>query len=329
MKKLSAETWSHGWQFPRLTSFGSSLPDNYDGAFLEFWKQQAEGEYGHVIDLACGNGALVWIFNELLNSGDRKTEITGVDFANIAPFNALQRKKEEYPGIRFIGNSPIEKLPFDDNSIDLAVSQFGVEYSNLDESIPEISRVLTPSGKMSFILHDKAGHVAMSASRYIGEYESMLYESNAHNLILEHDKIAESYDYDINKMQSSSEFQAMFARINQAVAPFVSLIKTDQNDLRPLATYLRQLDHAGTQIFTPPAQREIPLETLVNNAYNTFKLTIERLGDLITISLDEEARQRLQTLIIAEGFTITEFRPLLYKEGENWGTALVAKRQTS
>ena len=167
MKKLDAKIWSHSWQSPRLTSFGADLPNNYDGAFLEFWKQQLQGKFSHVVDLACGNGALTWISDDILNSGDRKTAITGVDFASISPFRALGRQEKDYPEVRFIGNSPIEKLPFEDNSVDLVVSQYGLEYSNLDKSIPEIGRVLTSSGKMSFILHDRDGVIVRDATKSI------------------------------------------------------------------------------------------------------------------------------------------------------------------
>jgi ubiquinone/menaquinone biosynthesis C-methylase UbiE len=326
MRNLTADVWSQGWQDPKLTCFGASMPNNYDGSFLEFWKQQADYAYGHVIDLGCGNGALVWILNEILSSEDRQAKITGVDFANISPFNTLDRREEDFSRVRFIGNSPMEKLPFADNSVDLAVSQFGLEYSNLEESIPEISRVLTAAGQMSFILHDKAGHLAKIARKYIHEYKSLLYESNAHKFVLELDKVAESLEYDDQRMSASAEFQALFAKIKQAIGPFEALMRNYSNDLIPLVTYLRQLDYAVTQAVKPPSQREIPLETLINNAYYIFNQTLERMNDMIHVSLDEAGRQRLASLIKNQGFSIIELRPLLYKGDQNWGTALVAKR---
>ena len=60
--------WSLYWRRPTVTSFGDLFPENYDGAILEFWKTQLVGEFNHVVDIACGNGALTWLANEIINS---------------------------------------------------------------------------------------------------------------------------------------------------------------------------------------------------------------------------------------------------------------------
>jgi ubiquinone/menaquinone biosynthesis C-methylase UbiE len=325
MKKLDQETWSYNWHFARLTSFGSVMPDNYDGAFLEFWNRQLVGDFDHVVDLACGNGALVWIFNEILNSGGRKTKIVGVDFANISPFKALNRNKDDYPEVRFIGKTPIEKLPFEDNSIDLAASQYGVEYSNLEESIPEIARVLTSSGKMSFILHDRSGVVVQNGTKAVADYKVILNESNIHKLILELAKVTAGNDFQAEKLRSSVPYQTLIKKIELEKAPFTALLKKN-SDIRPVFSYVSKLNHAYKEAHKSSFKREHPLDALVADAWDGFRINIEMLEDLEAASLDQHAQERLCSLIEGQGFAIEESRPLEYKKNENWGVTLVAKR---
>ncbi len=64
MKKIDEKSWSTMWENPSITTFGwGDFAENYDGAILEFWKSQLNGEFNQVLDLACGNGALTWIAN--------------------------------------------------------------------------------------------------------------------------------------------------------------------------------------------------------------------------------------------------------------------------
>ena len=136
MQNSDPQDWTIFWKRSTTTSFPQIFPNNYDGSILEFWQRQLAGDFHHIVDVACGNGALTWVSNEILNNGPRKTNITGVDFADISPFKVLHRKKRDFPAIRFIGNTPAENLPFEDQSVDLVISQYGLEYTNPDKTIP-------------------------------------------------------------------------------------------------------------------------------------------------------------------------------------------------
>jgi hypothetical protein len=47
----------------------------------------------------------------------------------------------------------MEALPFEAGTFDLVVSQWGLEYSNLEISTPEVLRVLAPGGRIQLLLH--------------------------------------------------------------------------------------------------------------------------------------------------------------------------------
>ena len=101
MQKSTPESWSEMWKSPFITTFGGEFENNYDGPILDFWKSQLHGDLRHVADLACGNGALTWIANDLLNADGNKARVTGVDIASIDPFAVLGRNQHDYPQVDF------------------------------------------------------------------------------------------------------------------------------------------------------------------------------------------------------------------------------------
>jgi ubiquinone/menaquinone biosynthesis C-methylase UbiE len=175
-----------------ITSFGAMFQNSYDHDIRDFWHQQLDVDCKNIVDLACGNGALVWIADEIRNpSGKKRTHITGVDIANIKPFKILGKKAKRYPMIKFIANTSIDDLPFDDGSIDIVISQYGLEYSILDTTIPEIARVLTANGKMCFVMHDEYSAIIQKEKLVIAECLRVLEQEK-----IEHDYLAldESYN---------------------------------------------------------------------------------------------------------------------------------------
>jgi len=313
------------WEAPSVTTFGSTdFVENYDGAILEFWKSQLQGELNQVIDLACGNGALTWIANELLNDGVQRTAIAGVDFADIKPFKTLSRKEEDYPAISFIGNCPIEKLPFDDGSVDLAISQYGLEYSDFDQSIPEIARVLGPAGKMSFIVHAREGDLVKGATLPLDDYRKMLDVIRLDELIL---KLARFHDKggSARAKSQSEEYRDLVDRIESMRGVFQSIARRFPEDTT-VDGYTKKLEHALGEATKKRGKRQNDLNKFVAAARNVLRMAIERKEDLIAASLTQQEVKELVARIKKAGFTVTDKRKLIHAGNLHWGTILVAER---
>ncbi|MGI9341256.1 MAG: class I SAM-dependent methyltransferase [Gammaproteobacteria bacterium] len=325
MKKIDAQSWSFMWETPSFTTFGSTdFAENYDGAILEFWESQLKGELKQVIDLACGNGALTWIANDLLNDGEQQTAITGVDFADIEPFKRLGRKEEDYPAISFIGNCPIEKLPFEDDSVDLAISQYGLEYSDLDQSIPEIARVLGPTGKMSFIVHAREGDLVKGATLPLEDYRKMLDVIRLDELIL---KLARFHDKggSARAKTQSDEYRELVDRIESMRGVFQAIAQRYPEDTT-VDGYTKKLEHALGEATKKRSKRKTDVGKFLADARNVLRMAIERKEDLIAASLTQQEVKELVSRIKKEGFTVTEKRKLIHAGNLNWGTIVVAER---
>ena len=111
--------------------------------------EAANIQKGHrVIDVACGTGALA-----ITVSGHIGTEgtIAGIDI-NEGMLNIARSKSSSVEWL----NAPAEALPFEDDSFDCAVSQFGLMYfENQEKAIREMMRVLHPGGSLAVAVWDE------------------------------------------------------------------------------------------------------------------------------------------------------------------------------
>lgn len=328
MSRLDPDDWSGYWAKARVTTFSWQFDNNYDGEFLDFWRSQLSGNYTQIIDLACGNGALVWIANELVNQPQPRAQITGVDIADIEPFSTLGKNPVDYPQVRFIGNTGIDRLPFADGSIDLAISQYGIEYSDLDKTIPELGRVLSANGKMAFVLHDKQSDILRECAPQIGLINYVLDELQLEALFLKLDTLYNSAK-SVKDMQTRPDIVACRGEINLVLAEIGQRVedikKIDGVALgSPLmANYVQHLKNEFPQ--GAPKKNGKRSKAIVEHT-RALKVGLSRIEDLWAAALSEQQLQALVELIKAEGFELLELGKIGYRGSANWGTILVARR---
>jgi ubiquinone/menaquinone biosynthesis C-methylase UbiE len=321
MSKLTSEEWSSLWTRDTVTTLSSMFPDNYDLTVADFWQQVVTSGHNRVIDLACGNGALVWLANDFLNKNSARTTITAVDAADIDPFKTLKKDSKEFPMVDFISNTPIENLPFDDCSIDVAISQYGLEYSDLQRSIPELSRVLKPSAKMGFILHNEQSSIVKGSSRYLDQHKMILNDIRIHDLFLELDGLI-GKSRDLNKISLMPKIKKKMIAINAASDKIKQIMRMVDPESE-IKRYCIPIFDAFTEV---SVRNRVNRKKIINQSICGLEEYIGRIEDLKTAALSTKELASLVSLIEKEGFTITENHPISYKENDNIGTALVAFR---
>lgn len=96
-----------------------------------------------VLDIGCGNGALLTALQSRIHSG------VGVDVSS--RFIAIaQARTRSVPHLRFatLGNSA---LPFPDHAFDVVISFLSFRYLDWNATLPEVLRVLKPGGRMLIV----------------------------------------------------------------------------------------------------------------------------------------------------------------------------------
>lgn len=102
----------------------------------------------HIIDVACGTGALTIAVSEHIGS---EGTVVGIDINE----GMLRIARSKSSTVEWF-NAPAEALPFDDGHFDCVVSQFGLMYfENQESAIREMMRVLRQGGLLTMAVWDK------------------------------------------------------------------------------------------------------------------------------------------------------------------------------
>lgn len=152
--------WTRYWQAGALHSLAGSFDGNYSGAIRAFWEQAFAplGAGDRVLDIGTGNGALPALLCEL--RGDALPRTDAIDLASPDPAWLASAPGPCRERIRFHAGLPAEDTGFADARFDLAVSQYGLEYSDLARSLPEVARITANGGRLALVVHHAGSRLA-------------------------------------------------------------------------------------------------------------------------------------------------------------------------
>ncbi len=174
-ERKSNRGWRHYWRENRLAA---CVPDNPDSAaaieahWAGFFAQLPHGK--RVLDVATGNGVLLVWGARAAQAAGRELTLTGIDLADIDPARFLPEHRGDLAAARFIGKTPAESLPFADGSFDVVVSQYGLEYADLERALNEAGRVLAAGGQLHWLAHGSDSIVVAQGRARLLEIDLLL-----------------------------------------------------------------------------------------------------------------------------------------------------------
>jgi ubiquinone/menaquinone biosynthesis C-methylase UbiE len=116
-----------------------------------------------ILDLGCGSGAV----GRALTTSRSDLRLHGIDFAELEGVqNAAYASVE--------ANTAMERLPFENRRFFGAASQFGFEYSRIQDSVTELARVMVPGAPLSLIVHHAEGPIVIDNRRSLRAYQRLL-----------------------------------------------------------------------------------------------------------------------------------------------------------
>lgn len=172
------EQWDRYWSYGNLHSFSQVTGGNYQGAVADFWRARFERlvDGSRILDIATGNGAIAVLALETGDRLSRRFDVHGTDLADIEPGQSVAEPSLAglLSRIRFHRRTAAESLPFGNDHFDLACSQFGLEYSDMSLSVPEIARVLKPGGRFSAIMHHQDSMLLRATREELAQLDFVL-----------------------------------------------------------------------------------------------------------------------------------------------------------
>ncbi|MGY6587401.1 MAG: class I SAM-dependent methyltransferase [Wenzhouxiangella sp.] len=152
--------WSRYWANGALTSLPDDFRENYDGELVTFWFARF-AELPHpavVLDVCTGNGAVALLAARWASEqAESEISVIAVDAARLDP-SAIARRWPSQAAllsrIEFRPETPLETLVMEPGSVDLICSQYGLEYCDLEQTIPRLADALKPGGELVMLAHD-------------------------------------------------------------------------------------------------------------------------------------------------------------------------------
>lgn len=150
--------WDQYWRDGRLASCGGEGGAGYQSAITEGWRaffgSLPEGR--RIVDVCAGNGAVARMAETVALERGIRFSIEAFDSAQLAPPRSSGGGASM---IHFSSRVAAESLPYADDAFDVVVGQYGLEYSDMERSVPELARVSAPGARVRLMTHAREGVV--------------------------------------------------------------------------------------------------------------------------------------------------------------------------
>ena len=164
MTQTDKWAWDRQWRGSLVSTCLLEGDSETGDAFVQGWGNFFSNlpKGAKILDIGTGNGFVPLIALEVSDRAGKKFEIHGADMAVIDPARALPDQAEQLSRISFHTEAPSENLPFEDETFGAITGQHALEYADLNKAVPEIARILKPSGAVRFLVHAADGDIVKS-----------------------------------------------------------------------------------------------------------------------------------------------------------------------
>lgn len=285
--------WSVFWRQGHSTTFGDYFRQGYEGAVANWWRgivAELPAD-ATVVEVACGNCSLL---PALVKSGAGGRYV-GVDLAEVSLSRvAAEGLADSGIEVTVHAVTPIEDIPEPDGEADVVASVFGIEYSDLERSIPEAARLLKPGGRFCALVHHDESVVTGMSKRAVGEYSADDIDAALGALRAingERDRLAT-----LAELKTSPKAEQGRAKINDLAQRYLS----DTNPATANATMFEFMTHAlkfFKLIGAPPAERAAFIAALGAE----HAASHERFRQMVSVARDAEGIEAMRQGLEAAG----------------------------
>lgn len=292
---MSLEHWEIYYRGGALATCPTGTDGGYDLELREAWVEFFTDlpEDARILDVGTGNGVVALIALETGAGLGRRYEIHGTDLARIEPTRHLPDGAKRLAGIEFHAGVPTEQLPFAPESFDAVSGHYALEYTQVDESLAEVRRVLKPSGRARFILHHKDSLLVQNAHRSLRQADYVLKETKIYRLLRRHieaeRKSRAAARGTWRELNLAAEF--LQERLREPGAALVIGVTLDA---------VQKLLNVRSQLHPTALEREI------DRVENELRASVRRLHDLVDRAQRDTDMAAIETTARVSGLKVTE-----------------------
>jgi len=323
---LDVAVWNRYWADGRLAACSGDQDQQYFLVIQDLWREFFSGLFNDaaVLDLATGNGAVLDLARQQAQQLDYPVHLHGVDQARVTSDPLLARCNAAGISIEMHGETRIEQLPFDAGGFDFVSSQFGIEYSKLDLTVPEVARVTKPGGLLMVIAHTADSGILAQTDQDLADFE-MIETGTGITRLFGELLASEEHDGSLDPgLKSSPRYVACKDRFNQAAAKVMAQLRG-----RPPGSihFLNGLMTSMGEIYQHRHQH--PLAT-VQERCQTLQMEIQahvrRLRQMQAAALDQAGLEAFTVRLVENNFLIRVDEAVVDENGHKLGHRWVARK---
>ncbi len=288
--------WTARWQFDS-TANRSKRPELdllVEPVWHEFTDTFHQGD--RLLDLATGNGAVALICAERARERRIQLHIDAVDAAGIKPPPQALDPEGRLPQVRFQGDVWLEDLPFKDDEFDGIMSQYGFEYADEEQAVSEVSRVLSPDGRLRLVIHAQEGAVWRDIDCRYKRLHGVLAKNGVVGLVLALARAQQKHDADTFKRKLKQ-----LPAATQAAQKLIDQAPSDDSAL----FYSKEF------LFVWTNRKRYKLNDLLRSledGWSHARGTDERYAQMLRVARSAEDIARLCGRLAAAGLTTSSLR---------------------
>ncbi|WP_299788145.1 class I SAM-dependent methyltransferase [uncultured Shewanella sp.] len=314
--------WSDYWEQGHLTSFGESFTGNYTGVLNKLWTPhfaELKDDF-KVLDLATGNGALPLMVSDAIKNGKKRGEVIGVDLANIKT-DIDSHNLAENLSVQLISNIDCIDLPFDNEHFSLVISQYGIEYADLNKALPEALRVLETNGRLALVMHHENSLILNRNRRILSivkSDEAQEIFKLLNGIVEKMGEVKSKQDLDRAKQDQSCE--ALRKQLNASIGV---LVNRDESALKDseLLNYVATLFQTG--LFWSLEKKK----NYIRFATEQIKTLDIRLSELIDAAQSEASLAELIKLIPQHSASLERLSTVVDENSDTLGWNLLINKK--
>lgn len=288
--------WDSHWEKTTNTAaFEESTPlqDYLQSHWSDFLSQAITPDSDtRLIDLACGKGTLTELaLAQGRAESDRSFDIHCVDTS----FNAVKDVAERL-GITTAFQADCASLPYQPNSFDIVVSQFGIEYAPL-HAAKEFARILKCSGRFAAVIHYKNGAIYHDCNEKLQLFENVLSLSLFEKAL---DAFTAGYAVIAGKIPIRA-FHKADADFAPVIEQYKQLIVSTNSPSKSLLIQI--LKDMGFMYENIESHSEHEVNAWLASTKLEFINFKNRMSSMVNAAMDEEQVSQLLAPFLAKGFS--------------------------
>lgn len=296
------EAWGNFWQKGHSTTFGEYYADGYTKGYISEWWKTIFETYSKsdvtILEVGCGNASLLPSSLDIQVTGSYH----GVDAAEVQLSEAVKTRLNDKLLVNLSGKTKIEDYQ-PKTTFDLIASVYGVEYSNLNQTLPSLKSLLKPNGQIHFLMHHAGSVITEMSKKALTEFDFGTINDGVEQLTIINSEL-NRLNGKLNKLQKSSAAESARERVNQLVSEIMNQPSSSRNPIMvdfsvSLLGYFKKIQQAKSE-------RKAHIASILPD----FKSSKERFRQMVDVARDEAAIEDFKQKMSDSGFSGIIIEPL-------------------